>query len=331
MPLPSGTITFLFTDIEGSTRLWETFPDAMQSALARHDALLRQAIEAHHGVVFKTVGDAFCAAFATAPDALSAALAAQCALHSEPWPADLSLRVRMTLHTGAAELRDQDYFGQSLNRVARLLGAGHGGQTLLSDVARDLTTDTLPPSAALLPLGEHRLRDLGRPETIFQLLHPALPSRFPPLRSLENPGLPNNLPQQMTSFIGREKEMETVKSLLGTTRLLTLTGSGGCGKTRLGLQAAADVLENYPDGVWFVELALGRGQWEQATQMWGAAHALRERIGAPLPPSVCEGYAQEKAAVQEKLGTEAFGLAWAQGHAMPLEQAIQYAKEQICP
>lgn len=147
--LPSGTITFLFTDIEGSTKLWEQHPQAMRSALARHDTLIRQAIEDNFGVVFKTIGDAFCAAFATAPDALNAAFVAQVALHNELWPDAISLRVRMALHTGTAELRDNDYFGQPLNRVTRLLGAGHGGQTLLSDVAHDLTRDTLPPSAGL--------------------------------------------------------------------------------------------------------------------------------------------------------------------------------------
>ena len=255
MPVPSGTVTFLFTDIEGSTRLWEDYPQAMRQALARHDEMLRQAVESNDGVVFKTIGDAFCAAFATAPDALNAALTSQCAFHSEPWPDDLSLRVRMALHTGAVEHRDNDYFGQPLNRVARLLGAGHGAQVLLSDVAHDLTRDTLLPSVRLRPLGEHRLRDLGRPETVFQLLHPDLPSDFPPLKSLDNPELPNNLPQQVTSFIGREKAMAEVKTLLANTRLLTLTGSGGCGKTRLGLQVAAEVLEAYPDGAWFIELA----------------------------------------------------------------------------
>ena len=285
MSLPNGTVTFLFTDMEGSTRLWEEHPQAMRPALARHDALLRQAIEDNNGVVFKTIGDAFCTAFATAPDALKAALAAQCALHAEPWPDALSLRVRMALHTGAAELREGDYFGQPLNRVARLLGAGHGGQTLLSDVAHDLTRDTLPASVSLLSLGEHRLRDLGRPESVFQLLHPALPSEFPPLKSLDNPELPNNLPVQVTSFIGREKEIEAVETLLSKTRLLTLTGSGGCGKTRLGLQVAADVLENYPDGVWLIELA---PLADPALVPQAVAQALNvsEEPGKPLLPTL---------------------------------------------
>lgn len=255
MNLPSGTVTFLFTDIEGSTKLWEEHPEAMRSALDRHDALLRSAIESNNGHVFKTIGDAFCAAFPTAPDALSAALAAQRDLHAELWQDGLSLRVRMALHTGAAEMRDNDYFGQPLNRVARLLAAGHGEQVLLSDVAHDLSRDTLPPSTSLKSLGEHRLRDLGRPEHVYQLLHPDLPSEFPPLRSLDNPALPNNLPQQVTSFIGRETEIAAVKSLLAKTHLLTLTGSGGCGKSRLTLQVAAEVLEDYPDGAWLVEFA----------------------------------------------------------------------------
>ena len=253
--LPTGTVTFLFTDIEGSTRLWEQHPEGMRLALARHDTLLRQAIEANEGIVFKTIGDAFCAAFATAPNALSAALAAQCALHTEPWTEGLVLRVRMALHTGAAELRDNDYFGQPLNRTARLLAIGHGGQALVSAATQELTRDMLPPTVTLSEVGEHRLRGLSRPETVFQLIHPDLPAEFPPLKSLDNPQLSNNLPQQVTSFIGREKEIEAVKSLLDTTRLLTLTGSGGCGKTRLALQVAAELLENYPDGAWFVELA----------------------------------------------------------------------------
>ena len=255
MNLPAGTVTFLFTDIEGSTKLWEQHPDAMRVALARHDVLLRQAIENNNGVVFKTGGDAFCVAFHTAPDALGAALTAQQALNSELWPDALSLRVRMALHTGATELRDNDYFGQPLNRVARLLGAGHGGQVLLSLPTEELTRDSLPPATTLKGIGEHRLRDLSRPESVFQLQHPDLPSEFPPLKSLDNPDLPNNLPLQLTSFVGREEEMATIESLLSKTRLLTLTGSGGSGKSRLSLQVAAEVLDQYPDGVWLVELA----------------------------------------------------------------------------
>ncbi|MES2461561.1 MAG: tetratricopeptide repeat protein [Armatimonadota bacterium] len=253
--LPAGTVTFLFTDIEGSTRLWEEYPEEMTGALARHDALLREAAETRGGFIFKTVGDAFCIAFDTGREALDAALAAQQSLQREPWETPNPLRVRMALHAGTAELRDRDYFGPPLNRVARLLDAGHGGQTLLSDIMRSLTQENLPVGVDLLDLGEHYLRDLGRPEWVFELRHPDLAANFPPLRSLRSPSLPNNLPSLRTSFIGRKKEVSETISLLQTTRLLTLTGSGGCGKTRLSLQIAADVLDSYRDGVWLVELA----------------------------------------------------------------------------
>ena len=183
----------------------------MRSALARHEDLLRGCIEEREGYVFKTVGDAFCAAFPTANDALGAALAAQLALAAEPWEMPAPLSVRMALHTGATEERGGDYFGQPLSRVARLMGAGHGGQVLLSEVTQGLVRDVLPPDASLLDLSWHRLKDLGRPEQVFQLLHPALPADFAPLRSLDNPDLPNNLPQQTTSFIGREKQVEEIK------------------------------------------------------------------------------------------------------------------------
>jgi len=182
--LPSGTVTFLFTDIEGSTRLWATQHDAMRAALARHDALLRECIEAHGGHVFKTGGDAFYAAFATAVSAVEAALAAQRALRAERWPEQARIRVRMALHTGAAEIRDGDYFGPPLNHVARLLAVGHGGQTLVSEITHDLCRDRLPAGATLQSLGEHTLKDLTRRETVFQLCHPDLPQAFPPLRTL---------------------------------------------------------------------------------------------------------------------------------------------------
>ena len=252
--LPAGTITFLFTDIEGSTTRWEHQRAAMQAALARHDAILREAIEAHGGHVFKTVGDAFYATFATAPAALAAALAAQRRLAGVEWGEVGPLRVRMAVHTGTAEARDGDYFGPPLNRVARILSAGHGGQVLLSTATQELVRDDLPPDTALRDLGEHRLKDLIRPEHLFQFVAPDLPADFPPLRTLEN--RPNNLPLQPTPFIGRVQEVEAVKQRLlqPETRLLTLTGPGGTGKTRLGLQVAAEVLDDFPHGVWFVDL-----------------------------------------------------------------------------
>jgi len=253
--LPSGTVTFLFTDIEGSTQLWEQHPQAMPSALARHDAILREATAAHGGVVFRTVGDAFCTAFASAPAALRAALDAQRALHHQDWGAVGPIRVRIALHTGAVAIRDAEYQGQPLNRIARLLSAGHGGQVLLSAATQELARDLLPPDAELRDMGVHRLKDLTHPEQIFQLVAPGLPADFPPLKTLDR--RPHNLPAQPTALIGREQAIATVCSLLrrADVRLVTLTGPGGTGKTRLALQTAAELLEQFGDGVWFVNLA----------------------------------------------------------------------------
>jgi len=249
---PTNTLTFLFTDIEGSTQLWERDPEAMQAALARHDDILRQAIETHNGRVFKTMGDEFCAVFSSAPDGLSAALAAQQALYTEPW-GKTPIKVRMALHAGPAEERDGDYFGLTLNRVARLMAAGHGGQTLLSAATHELMQAHLPPNVSLRDMGERRLKDLARPDHIYQLLAPDLPTDFPPLKTLE--AFRTNLPAQLTSFIGREEEIAAVKELIAQNRMVTLTGAGGAGKTRLSLQVAADLLDSFPNGIWFVELA----------------------------------------------------------------------------
>src|SRR5918998_663315 len=253
---PTGTVTFLFTDIEGSTKLWEKSPRGMQVALIRHDAVLWEAIERHGGFVFKTVGDAFCAAFPTALSALEAALAAQRGLFSEAWGTEIgTLRARMALHTGATHERDGDYFGPPVNRVARLLSAGHGGQILLSSSTQELVRDHLPAATHLRYLGEKRLKDLSRPERIFQLTTPALPSEFPPLKTLESHT--NNLPLQATPLVGREREVEAVCGLLRSseTRLLTLLGPGGTGKTRVGLQVAAELVDDFEDGVFFVPIA----------------------------------------------------------------------------
>src|ERR671921_1271479 len=252
---PTGTITFLFTDIAGSARLWELDARAMQAALARHDKLLGLAIEERGGYVFKTVGDAFCAAFPTGPDAMETALETQRRLFSSEWEHIGVLRVRMALHTGAAEERDGDYFGPPVNRVARLLSAAHGEQVLLSLPTQELVRDQLPAGTSLRDLGEHRLKDLFRPERVFQLSAPELPSEFPPLRTLDV--YRNNLPPQPTSLIGREKEVSEVCERLSRpeVKLLTLTGAGGTGKTRLGLQAAAELTQQFEDGVFFVSLA----------------------------------------------------------------------------
>ena len=276
---PTGTITFLFTDIEGSSKKWERQPEAMRIALAAHDRLLRAAFESRGGYVFKTIGDAFCVAFDTAQDATASALEAQRALHAASWEAIGEMKVRMALHTGAAEHRDGDYFGQALNRVSRILSSAHGGQVLLSLPTQELVRDLLPMGVQLRPLGEHRLRDLARPEQLFQLVTSDLPAHFPPLRSLES--VPNNLPVQLTSFIGREREMAEVKRLLASTHLLTLTGMGGTGKTRLSLQVAADLFEQFSDGVWFVEFATIEDA-SLVVETVAAALDLRQEPGRPL-------------------------------------------------
>jgi predicted ATPase/class 3 adenylate cyclase len=255
MAVPSGTVTFLFTDIEGSTRLWERHPDAMDRALQRHDELLRSAIESARGHIFKTVGDAFCAAFTSARDAVEAAGATQQALQSETWPEQAPLRVRMALHTGECEERDGDYFGPPVNRTARLEAIAHGGQVVVSQATTVLVRDSLPEGIELVDLGSHRLKDLGRPEQVFQLQRRGLDVDFPPLRSLDNPALANNLPAQSASFIGRDREISEVRDLVEASRLVTLTGAGGAGKTRLALHVAADLLDGSGDGVWLVELA----------------------------------------------------------------------------
>jgi predicted ATPase/class 3 adenylate cyclase len=249
------TLTFLFTDVEGSTLLWEKNAKAMSEALVLHDEILRTVIETHNGRVFKTVGDAFYAAFVTAPRALSAALEAQRRLHQVEWEGTGPLRVRMALHTGEAEERAGDYFGPSLNRVARLLSAGHGGQILMSLTTEELVRDELPEGAGLRDLGERRLKDLFRPERIFQVTASGLPTEFAPLLTLD--ARPNNLPAQPTPLVGRQREVAQVCERLRNPdlRLLTLTGPGGTGKTRLGLQAAAELVDEFENGTFFVPLA----------------------------------------------------------------------------
>jgi predicted ATPase/class 3 adenylate cyclase len=255
MTRPTGTVTLLFTDIEGSTRLWDEHPDEMQVALVRHDAVLREVIESAGGYVFKTVGDAFCAAFADASEAVGAAVAGQRALGAQHWPASAQIRVRMAVHSGMCVERDDDYFGATVNRAARLEAIAHGGQIVVSGATAALVGDRLSNGVTLIDLGRHRLKDLGRAEQVFQVRATALADDFAPLRSLDNPALLHNLPAQASSFIGRNRELSELRGLVDSSRLVTVTGAGGAGKTRLALQVAADLLDGSGDGVWLVDLA----------------------------------------------------------------------------
>jgi predicted ATPase/class 3 adenylate cyclase len=252
-PRPTGTVTFLFSDIEGSTAHWEEQRAAMPAVLRRHDELIRNAIEANSGYVFKTVGDELCAAFWRAPDALAAAADAQRALAAEDWSAVGGLAVRMALHSGTTDEREGDYFGPTVNRVARLLAVAHGGQVVVSGLTAQLLHGTMPEQMELRDLGEHGLKDLVEPERVWQLIASGLPDTFPPLASLAS--LPNNLPRQVTPLIGRDDILAEIEPLVLEHPLVTLVGTGGVGKTRLALQAGADLLDGSADGVWFVELA----------------------------------------------------------------------------
>jgi predicted ATPase/class 3 adenylate cyclase len=255
--VPSGTVTFLFTDIEGSTKLAQQYSEEMPALLARHHEILHECIQSHDGYVFQVVGDSFAAAFQSANDALKAALDVQQSLQSEPW-SPAPVRVRIGLHTGIAHLNPASaptvYTGYATLALAqRIMSAGHGGQVLLSSATRELVRDLLPPDTELQDMGERRLKDLLRSERLYQLNSLGLPINFPPLKTLDS--FPNNLPVQLTTFIGREHQIYEVKQELESHRLVTLTGSGGTGKTRLSLQVATDLLDHFADGIWFVELA----------------------------------------------------------------------------
>jgi predicted ATPase/class 3 adenylate cyclase len=273
--IPTGTVTFLFTDIEGSTRRWDADSAAMTQALMRHDGLARTAVERCGGHIFKTVGDGFLCAFTDPTDALQASIDFARSIAAADFAAVGGLDVRIALHTGLAEERDDDYFGPTLNRAARLLSTAHGGQIILSGATHDALATPQNSGAAFKDLGVHRLKDLTRPERVYQLVVADLRADFPPLRSLT--ALPNNLPSYLTSFVGREREVNEIAALLDANRLVTLVGSGGIGKTRTSLQVAANLLDGSGDGVWFIELApVSSGEY--------MPRAVATAFGLTLPP-----------------------------------------------
>jgi predicted ATPase/class 3 adenylate cyclase len=269
--MPLGTVTFLFTDIEGSTKTWQEEETSMRAAVARHDRVLHEVIADGGGVVFSTMGDGLAAAFRTASSAIGCAVEAQKRLGRETWRTIRPLRVRVALHTGEAELRNGDYFGTTVNRAARLVAVGHGGQIICSSATAELAD----AEVGLVDLGEHRLRDLDRPVHVFQIGDGV----FPPLRSLN--ALPGNLPTQLTSFVGRHEELAGVGTALEGARLVTLTGTGGVGKTRLAVQAAAQLVSDFPDGVWLCELAAA-ADTESMLRVVAAALGYTAAPGADL-------------------------------------------------
>jgi predicted ATPase/class 3 adenylate cyclase len=253
MTLETTTRTFLFTDLEGSTRLWEDEPERMRAAVDRHDDLLIEAIQTNGGAVLSETGDGFVAVFPTAQGALQAALESQLALGAELWHLSAPLKARVAVHTDTAPMEGGRYLSPPLNRASRLMAAAHGGQVVCSEATAVLARPSLGEGSELVDLGEYRLRDLAQPTHIFQLVHPALDRNFPLLRTLD--AYPTNLPIQLTGFIGRDRELTEVEKALEEARVVTLTGVGGVGKTRLAVQVAADVIPRYRDGAWIVELA----------------------------------------------------------------------------
>jgi predicted ATPase/class 3 adenylate cyclase len=280
-PPPSGTVTLLFTDVENSTRLWEADSESMGTALIRHEEIVHSAVGDAGGYVFKTVGDAFCASFPTPQQAVGAAVAAQRALAAEDWPHETAIRVRMGLHSGVCQERNGDYFGPTVNRTARLAATASGGQIVVSGATAELLSDSLPDGVSLLPLGEHKLKDLSRPEDVFQIVGPGLAEAFPPLRSQTVSERRHNLPEQISSFVGREEQLQEICASIHANRLVTLTGTGGVGKTRLALQVALASLPETPDGVWLVELA-PLPDSEAISRALAKVFAVREHTDRPI-------------------------------------------------
>jgi predicted ATPase/class 3 adenylate cyclase len=316
--LPSGTVTFVFTDLEVSTRLWEQEPEAMRGALARHDAVLREAVVKRDGHVVKGTGDGVLAVFATADAAVLAAIDAQVAMGVEDWPFGEPLRIRVGVHTGVAEFREGDYFGSSVNRAARLMGVAHGGQVVVSQAVVDLTRDALFGDVELVDLGEHRLRDLSRAEHVYQVNAPGLGGTFPPLRSLD--AFPGNLPLQVTSLVGRERELARTLAALEESRVVSLTGVGGVGKTRLALQVAAEVLPRFRYGAWLCELAPVR-----------SSDAVVDAVAAVFDVVSRSGQSLEQALVEFLQGKELLLVLDNCEHLLAPAAALVETLERACP
>ncbi|HLW58595.1 MAG TPA: tetratricopeptide repeat protein [bacterium] len=328
--LRTGTVTFLFTDIEGSTRLLQELGARYVEVLADHHRLLRAAFKDCGGQELRTQGDAFFVAFPRARDAIAAAIAAQCAIMDHRWTDGALVRVRMGLHTGEPLITATGYEGMDVHRAARICAAGHGGQILLSGTTAMLVAGSVPPGVALRDLGMHRLKDLRQPEWIFQVIDPHLPTEFRLPQSLTT--LANNLPRPLTSFVGRDSEVAETKQFLSMTRLLTLTGVGGCGKTRLALQAALGLLENYADGVWLVELA-GLSDPAFVPRSLASAVGIREEAGQPLLSTLMSALREKQMLVVldncEHLITACAQLAQALLHMCPSIRILATSREPL--
>jgi predicted ATPase/class 3 adenylate cyclase len=284
--LPIGILTFLMTDIEGSTKVWDAAPPSARTALELHDRIVVEQVEKNHGKIVESgrEGDSVLAVFTQAHDAVACAVDVQHSFNRQDWPSGAALRVRIALHSGEAELRAGHYVGAPLYRCARLMATAHGGQIVISKATEELVADGLPDGAGLRDLGLHRLRDLSRPEHIYQLLDRDLASEFPALKTLDQS---HNLPAQLTSFVGRQRELAELKAVLKANRLVTLTGAGGCGKTRLAIQAAADVVRDYTDSICFVDLSVATDESRIAAG-FAAALSLREESERPLEETVMD-------------------------------------------
>lgn len=287
-PRPTGTVTFLFTDVQGSTTLWDRHPKSMPQAAARHDDIVRTAIQNRLGYVFSTGGDGFAATFPKPSDAIRAAIDAQRQLQAETWPDGLDLRVRIGVHVGAAEERDGDYFGTAVNRAARVMSLAHGKQVVVSLAVEELVRDELRDEAGFVALGEYGLRGMARGESLFQLTAPGLAHEFPPIASRRG-----NLPPAATSFVGRVEEVAALARGLSTRRLVTLVGPGGVGKTRLSIEAAAKVADTFPDGVWLVELA-PLADKEAVPHAVASTLSIFPEAGLTMVDSIVAGLAQRR-------------------------------------